>query len=163
MSPFVRGETLASMSPSVRGRLWVGMIGEGEAHLPIAAEGCAQGREQRLVLIDEQELPVAERLALEGIDKAHEPNFTQERFGHSSPPAVPKSRDRSTSTPGSALGASAPEGRTRRSLRSRPSAGVYRERPAFHIDEPHLRGTVAGVERDLDLAVVAQGGYPRLR
>ena len=60
-------------------------VRQGEVRLPVPAEGGAEQREQRLVLVDRQELPVAQRPALRGEHEAHDPDLRQERFGHSAP------------------------------------------------------------------------------
>ena len=66
-------------------------VGQREVDPAVAAEGRAEQREQRLVLVDRQQLPVAQRPALGREDEGHDPDFGQEWFGHVSSPA-----DRST-------------------------------------------------------------------
>src|SRR4051812_29021164 len=58
-------------------------IRESESGLPIAAERCAQKREQRLILIDRQELSVAHGPAFRRKIKTNESDFRKKRFSHS--------------------------------------------------------------------------------
>src|SRR5215211_5450047 len=61
-------------------------VRQGEGHPPVAAERRAQQREQRLVLINRQELPVAESPPLRRKTETHNSDLGQERFGHSASP-----------------------------------------------------------------------------
>src|SRR5262249_17029505 len=60
-------------------------IGQGEVHAPVAAERGAEQREQRLVLIDGQQLPVAQSPALGGKTKRKDSDFRQEWVRHGAP------------------------------------------------------------------------------
>src|ERR687887_268893 len=55
---------------------------EAADRLTVAAEGCAQQREQRLILVDRQQLAVAQRPALRREVEAHDPDLRQERLRH---------------------------------------------------------------------------------
>ncbi len=57
-------------------------IGQREIHPSVAAVGRPQQREQRLVLVDRQQLAVAQRPALRREPEGHDPDFRQERFCH---------------------------------------------------------------------------------
>src|SRR4051794_13334097 len=57
-------------------------VRQGEVHPSVAAERSAEQREQRLVLVDGQELPVAEGPPLRRKDKAHDSDLGQEWFSH---------------------------------------------------------------------------------
>ena len=59
-------------------------FGKREVGLPVAAEGRAEQREQRLVLVDRQQLAVRERPALRREVEAHDLEFAEERGGHRS-------------------------------------------------------------------------------
>src|SRR4051812_18369742 len=56
-----------------------------EVDSAIAAESRAQQREERLVLVDGQELAVAQGPSLRGKHEAHDPDFRQKRFCHPRP------------------------------------------------------------------------------
>src|SRR4051794_29653620 len=57
-------------------------VRQGEVHPSVAAERRAQQREQRLVLIDGQQLPVAKSPPLRRKGEAHDADLGQERFSH---------------------------------------------------------------------------------
>src|SRR5437588_11261334 len=57
-------------------------VWQPEVNAPIAAVGCAEQTEERLILIDRQKLPVAERPALRWKHETHDSDFRQEWFGH---------------------------------------------------------------------------------
>src|SRR5437016_1064873 len=63
-------------------------VGQREIHPPVAAIGGAEEREQRLVLIDRQELPVAQRPALGGEAKGHDADFGEKWFRHEQSPVT---------------------------------------------------------------------------
>src|SRR5436305_5639876 len=64
-------------------------IRQSEIDPAVAAIRRAEQRKQRLILIDGQKLPVAERPALRREGERHNANFRKEWFGHSSfPPRV---------------------------------------------------------------------------
>src|SRR5687767_5301190 len=58
------------------------LVRQGKVDAPVAAECRAEQREERLVLVDRQQLPVAERPAFRGENKTHDPDFRQEGFSH---------------------------------------------------------------------------------
>ncbi len=57
-------------------------VGQGEVHAAVAAVGRAEQREQRLVLVDRQQLSVAHRPALRGEAEGHDPDLGEEGLGH---------------------------------------------------------------------------------
>ena len=57
-------------------------IGQPKVHAPIAAVGRAEQREERLILVDGQQLPVAQRPAFRGEAERHDANFREKRFSH---------------------------------------------------------------------------------
>src|SRR5215510_11499660 len=57
-------------------------IGERESSAPVAAVGSAQNREERLVLIDRQHLPVTHRPAFRCEVKADHSDLGEKRLGH---------------------------------------------------------------------------------
>src|SRR2546423_13266950 len=57
-------------------------VRQGEIHAAIAAESRAEKREERLVLVDRQELPVAKRPTFRRENEAHDSYFGKERFSH---------------------------------------------------------------------------------
>src|SRR4051794_38473998 len=63
-------------------------VRQRKVRLPVAAEGRAEQREQRLVLIDRQELTVRQRPSLRREDEAHNPDLGQERLGHRDLPST---------------------------------------------------------------------------
>src|SRR5215213_7807522 len=76
-TPLAQGMSAAHMNwraPAV--------VGKRKVHAPVTAEGRAEQREQRLVLVDRQELPVAQRPALGSEDEGHDPDFRQKWLGH---------------------------------------------------------------------------------
>src|SRR5215213_4239124 len=76
-TPLAQGMTTADMN----GRA-PAVVGQRKVDTPVAAERRAKQREQRLVLIDRQELPVAQRPALGGEDEGHDPDFRQKWLSH---------------------------------------------------------------------------------
>src|SRR5262245_37250 len=58
-------------------------VRQAEVHPAIPAECRTQQREQRLVLIDGQKLPVAKRPTLGREAEGHDSDLRQKRFGHS--------------------------------------------------------------------------------
>src|SRR6185295_3602561 len=59
-------------------------VRQREVHTPVAAKGCAEQAEEPLVLVDRQELPVAQAPATRRIAQTHDPDFRQKWFCHSS-------------------------------------------------------------------------------
>ena len=57
-------------------------IGQAEIGLPVAAIRCAEQREQGLILIDRQKLPIAHRPASRCKAEAHQTDFGEEGLGH---------------------------------------------------------------------------------
>src|SRR5215210_2949383 len=57
-------------------------IRQREVHPPVSAEGRAEQREERLVLVDRKELTVAQGPALRSKDEAHDSDFRQKWFSH---------------------------------------------------------------------------------
>src|SRR5437588_2462859 len=57
-------------------------VRQAEVHPPVAAIGRAEQREQRLVLVDRQQLPVAQRPTLRREAEGHDPDLRQKWFGH---------------------------------------------------------------------------------
>ena len=57
-------------------------IRQREVHPPVAAVGRAKQGEERLVLVDGQQLPIAQRPAFRGEVEGHDPNFGKKGFGH---------------------------------------------------------------------------------
>ena len=71
-------------------------VGEREIDPAIAAERGAEQRKKRLVLIDGQQLPIAESPPHWGEIKAHEADFGKEGFGHGSGPVKSDARGLTT-------------------------------------------------------------------
>jgi hypothetical protein len=61
-------------------------VRETEVHPSVSSECSPKQGEKCLILVDGQELPVGQRPAFRGEDKAHDPDFRQERFRHFNPP-----------------------------------------------------------------------------
>src|SRR2546423_5156930 len=57
-------------------------IRQAEIYAPIAAVGGPEQREERLVLVDRQQLPVAERPTFWREAEAHDSDFGKEWFSH---------------------------------------------------------------------------------
>src|SRR4051812_50492 len=57
-------------------------VRECEGHPAIAPEGRPEQREERLVLVDGQQLPVAERPPFRSEREAHDANLAEERLRH---------------------------------------------------------------------------------
>ena len=87
-------------------------VGQGEVDPAVAAERRSQQREQRLVLVDRQQLTVAQRPSLRGELEPHDPDLGQEWLGHAQAPLMVRCRSSSTRT-------SWPRGRRRRCRRPR--------------------------------------------
>ena len=58
------------------------VVRQGEGGPPVTAEGGAQQREESLILIDGQKLPVAQRPAFGSENEGHDADLAQEWFGH---------------------------------------------------------------------------------
>ena len=84
------GERVSLLSPTLAQRMSAPdmdrgtppQVREGEVYPSIATERRPQQREERLVLVDWQQLPVAESLALGREAEGHEPDLRQKRFRH---------------------------------------------------------------------------------
>src|SRR5688500_7511323 len=61
-------------------------VRQGEVHPPVAAPVRAQQREQRLVLVDRQQLAVAQRPSLRREAEAHDSDLSEERLSHGRAP-----------------------------------------------------------------------------
>src|SRR3954451_9723786 len=72
-------------------------VGQTEVDAPVAAEGGAEQREQRLVLVDREQLSVGQRPPLGRKHKRHHPDFREQRLGHV-PPFVSPAKIRSGNT-----------------------------------------------------------------
>jgi hypothetical protein len=57
-------------------------VRQSEIRLPVAAVGRTQQREQRLILVDGQKLPIAERPAFRREVERKQPDFRQKRLSH---------------------------------------------------------------------------------
>ena len=57
-------------------------VGQAEVHPPVAAVGGAEQREQRLILVDRQQLAVAKRPSLRGEVEGHDLDLAYERIAH---------------------------------------------------------------------------------
>ena len=57
-------------------------VREGEGGLTVAPKGRAEQREQRLILVNRQQLPVALRPSLRCEVEGHDADFAQKGFGH---------------------------------------------------------------------------------
>jgi hypothetical protein len=57
-------------------------VGQGKVNPAIASVRRSQEREKRLVLIDRQQLSVAQRPAFRGEDEREHPNFSEKWFSH---------------------------------------------------------------------------------
>src|SRR5436190_22462783 len=62
-------------------------VREAKVHAAVAAIGGAEEGEERLVLVDRQQLPVAERPPLRREAKTHDSDFGKKRFSHDVSPA----------------------------------------------------------------------------
>src|SRR5687768_822991 len=58
------------------------LVGQREVHAAVTAERRAEEREERLVLVDRQQLPIALRPSFRREDETHNPDFGKEGFSH---------------------------------------------------------------------------------
>ena len=76
-APFAEGMAAADVN---RGAPAV--VRQGEVYPTVTAEGGAEQREKRLVLVDRQQLSIAQRPSTRGKREGHDADFAQKGFGH---------------------------------------------------------------------------------
>src|SRR5438105_9038713 len=74
---FSQGVTLTHVDRHVPAQVW-----QREVYTPIAPESRAEKREERLILVDRQELSVAHRPTFRREAEAHDSDFGKEWFSH---------------------------------------------------------------------------------